>query len=157
MNIYIDGSASQLSAVAIGLGDFSCSVEERNNASWSAQPCDLSQYGYITLPDVALQHARMVAAAFKGKCDVWSNNGVALSKERPTNGLGRTFAIEAIYELDSSFKRLMRGRKVEIYQRDFPMSNSEICKRYRCSEGGSERWCFTRIGEKFLAIKMNLI
>ena len=157
VNIYIDGSASQLSAVAIGLGDFSCSVEERNNASWSAQPCDLSQYGYITLPDVALQHARMVAIAFEGKCDVWSNNGVALSKERPTNVLGRTFAIEAIYELDSSFKRLMRGRKVEIYQRDFPMSNSEICKRYRCSEGGSERWCFTRIGEKFLAIKMNLI
>ena len=157
VNIYIDGSASQLSAVAIGLGDFSCSVEERNNASWSAQPCDLSQYGYITLPDVALQHARMVAIAFEGKCDVWSNNGVALSKERPTDVLGRTFAIEAIYELDSSFKRLMRGRKVEIYQRDFPMSNSEICKRYRCSEGGSERWCFTRIGEKFLAIKMNLI
>ena len=157
VNIYINGTPSQLSAVAIGLGEFSCSVEERNNASWSAQPCDLSQYGYITLPDVALQHARMVAVAFDGKCDVWSNNGVALSKERPTNVLGRTFAIDAIYELDSSFKRLMRGRKVEIYQRDFPMSNSEICKRYRCSEGGSERWCFTRIGEKFLAIKMNLI
>ena len=157
VNIYIDGSASQLSAVAIGLGEFTCSVDERNGATWSAQPQDLAHYRYITLPDVALQHARMVAAAFKGKCDVWSNNGVALSKERPTNVLGRTFAIEAIYELDSSFKRLMRGRKVEIYQRDFPMSNSEICKRYRCSEGGSERWCFTRIGEKFLAIKMNLI
>jgi hypothetical protein len=157
VNIYIDGSDSQLSAVAIGIGEFSCSVEERNNARWSAQPSDLSQYRYITLPDVALQHSRMVAAAFEGKCDVWSNNGVALSVELPVDALGRTFAVEGIYELNSEFKRMMRGRKVEIYRRDFPMANAEICKRYRCSEGGTERWCFTRIGEKFLAIKMNTI
>lgn len=157
VNIYIDGSAPRLSAVAIGMSEFSCSVEERNSAKWSALPNDLSQYRYITLPDVALQHARMVATAFEGKCDVWSNNGVALSVEKPTNVLGRTFEVEAIYEIGNAFKRLMKGRKAEIYRRDFPMTNAEICKRYRCSEGGSERWCFTRIGEKFLAIKMNKI
>ena len=157
VNIYIDGSTPQLSAVAIGTGEFSCSVEERNQAKWSAQPADITQYRYITLPDVALQHSRMVAAAFEGKCDVWSNNGVALSVERPSEPLGRTFEVEGIYELNSEFKRMMRGRKVEIYRRDFPMANAEICKRYRCSEGGAERWCFTRIGEKFLAIKMNSI
>ena len=157
VNIYIDGSTPRLLAVAIGMSEFSCSVEERNSAKWSAQPNDLSQYRYITLPDVALQHARMVATAFEGKCDIWSNNGVALSVEKPTNVLGRTFEVEAIYEIDSAFKRLMKGRKAEIYRRDFPMANAEICKRYRCSEGGSERWCFTRIGEKFLAIKMNKI
>ena len=157
VNIYIDDSAPQLSAVAIGIGEFSCSVEERNNAKWSAQPADITQYRYITLPDVALQHSRMVAAAFEGECDVWSNNGVALSVERPSEPLGRTFEVEGIYELNSEFKRMMRGRKVEIYRRDFPMANAEICKRYRCSEGGAERWCFTRIGEKFLAIKMNSI
>ena len=157
VNIYIDGSTPRLLAVAIGMSEFSCSVEERNSAKWSAQPNDLSQYRYITLPDVALQHARMVATAFEGKCDIWSNNGVALSVEKPTNVLGRTFEVEAIYEIDSAFKRLMKGRKAEIYRRDFPMANAEICKHYRCSEGGSERWCFTRIGEKFLAIKMNKI
>ena len=157
VNIYIDDSAPQLSVVAIGIGEFSCSVEERNNAKWSAQPADITQYRYITLPDVALQHSRMVAAAFEGECDVWSNNGVALSVERPSEPLGRTFEVEGIYELNSEFKRMMRGRKVEIYRRDFPMANAEICKRYRCSEGGAERWCFTRIGEKFLAIKMNSI
>ena len=157
VNIYIDGSTPRLLAVAIGMSEFSCGVEERNSAKWSAQPNDLSQYRYITLPDVALQHARMVATAFEGKCDIWSNNGVALSVEKPTNVLGRTFEVEAIYEIDSAFKRLMKGRKAEIYRRDFPMANAEICKHYRCSEGGSERWCFTRIGEKFLAIKMNKI
>lgn len=155
VNIYIDGSSPRLTAVAIGIGEFSASVEERNAAKWSAEPNDLSQYRYITLPDVALQHARMVAVAFEGKCDVWSNNGIALSVEKPTNVLGRTFEVEAIYEIDSAFKKMMRGRKAEIYRRDFPMANSEICKRYRCSEGGSEKWCFTRIGDNYIAIKFN--
>ena len=157
VNIYIDGSAPRLTAIAIGIGEFSSSVEERNSAKWSAQPSDLSQYRYITLPDVALQHARMVAVAFEGKCDVWSNNGVALSVECPEGVLGRTFEVEAIYEIDSAFKRVIKGRKAEIYRRDFPMSNSEICKRYRCSEGGSERWCFTRIEDNYIAIKMNIL
>ena len=155
VNIYIDGSAPRLTAVAIGIGEFSASVEERNAAKWSAEPSDLAQYRYITLPDVALQHTRMVAVAFEGKCNVWSNNGVALSVEKPTSVLGRTFEVEAIYEIDNAFKRLMKGRKAEIYRRDFPMANTEICKRYRCSEGGSEKWCFTRIGENFIAIKFN--
>ena len=71
--------------------------------------------------------------------------------------MGRTFAVEAIYDIDSAFKRVMKGVKAEIYRRDFPLSNADICKRYRCSEGGSERWCFTRIGERLVAIKMNKI
>ena len=153
VNIYIDGSAPRLTAVAAGVGEFSASIEERNSAKWSAQPSDLAQYRYITLPDVALQHSRMVAVAFEGKCDVWSNNGVALSVEKSEGVLGRTFEVEAIYNLDSSFKRVIKGAKAEIYRRDFPMSNADICKRYRCSEGGKERWCFTRIGENFIAIK----
>ena len=153
VNIYIDGSSSQLKAVAIGIGEISCSVEERNAAKWSSQPTSLEQYRYVTLPDVALQHARMVAVAFEGRGDVWSNNGVALSVEKTEGMLGRTFAIEAIYDVDSAFKRVMKGVKAEIYRRDFPLSNSDICKRFRCSEGGAERWCFTRIGERLLAIK----
>ena len=157
VNIYIDGSAPRLTAVAVGIGEFSCSPDERNSAKWSAQPSDLSQYRYITLPDVALQHARMVAAAFEGRCDVWSNNGVALSVEKPEGVLGRTFEVEAIHSLDSAFKRVIKGVKAEIYRRDFPMANAEICKRYRCLEGGKEKWCFTRIGDNFIAIKMNKI
>lgn len=156
VNIYIDGSKqSQLMAVAVGIGDFSCSTEERSAAVWSGVPSDLSRYRYITLPDVSLQHARMVAAAFAGKCDVWSNNGIALSEERPEGVLGRVFEVETIFEVDSAFKRVMKGRKAEIYRRNFPLSNSEICRRFRCSEGGAEKWCFTRIGARLLAIKFS--
>lgn len=157
VNIYIDGSPSRLRSVAIGVGEVECSIEERNDARWSAQPSELAHYRYITLPDVALQHSRMVAVALGRLCDVWSNNGVALSVDMPTGALGRVFEVEAIYEIDGAFKKMMRGRKAEIYRRDFPMSNGEICKRYRCAEGGAERWCFTRIGERYVAIKMNKI
>jgi hypothetical protein len=156
VNIYLNGSdKQQLTAIAIGMGEFSCTAEERNSARWSEQPSDLSRYRYITLPDVALQHARMVAVAFDGKCDVWSNNGIALSEHAPEGVLGRVFEVESIYEIDSAFKKMMRGRKAEIYRRDFPMANGEICKRFRCSEGGTEKWCFTRIGTRLLAIKFN--
>jgi hypothetical protein len=156
VNIYIDGGAARLAAVAVGVGEVEFPYEERK-AAFSPMPESLDEYRYVVLPDVALQHTRLVAQALRGECDVWSNGGVALSREMPKGVLGRIFAVESICELDSAFKKMMRGRKVEIYRRDFPMSNGEICKRYRCSEGGSERWCFTRIGDRFLAIKMNTI
>ena len=152
VNIYIDGSAPRITAVAIGIGDYASSLDGRTG-KWSAHPADLARYRYLILPDVALQHTRMVASHFEGKADVWSNNGVALAEEMPEGVLGRVFKIEEIHEVDKSFKRVMQGRKADIYRRDFPLSNSEICKRYRCSEGGRENWCFTRIGDKLLAIK----
>ena len=156
VNIYIDGGAARLAAVAVGVGEVEFPYEERK-AAFSPMPESLDEYRYVVLPDVALQHTRLVAQALRGECDVWSNGGVALSREMPKGVLGRIFAVESICELDGAFKKMMRGRKVEIYRRDFPMSNGEICKRYRCSEGSSERWCFTRIGDGFLAIKMNTI
>ena len=156
VNIYIDGSAARLAAVAVGVGEVEYPYEERK-AAFSPMPESLDEYRYVVLSDVALQHTRLVAQALRGECDVWSNGGVALSREMPKGVLGRIFAVECICELDGAFKKMMRGRKVEIYRRDFPMSNGEICKRYRCSEGGSERWCFMRIGDRFLAIKMNTI
>ena len=156
VNIYIDGGAARLAAVAVGVGEVEFPYEERK-AAFSPMPESLDEYRYVVLPDVALQHTRLVAQALRGECDVWSNGGVALSREMPKGVLGRIFAVESICELDGAFKKMMRGRKVEIYRRDFPMSNGDICKRYRCSEGGSERWCFTRIGDRFLAIKMYTI
>lgn len=156
VNIYIgDTEPHTLTAVAIGMGEYSCRAEERGGAGWSGVPSDFSRYRYIVLPDVALQHTRMVATAFEGQCDVWSNGGVALSEMRPEGVLGRCFEVEAIYNIDNAFKRVVKGVKAEIYRRDFPMSNSEICKRYRCSEGGTEKWCFTTVGTNLLAIKFN--
>lgn len=157
VNIYIGGDEERLSAVAIGVGSFECSRAERDAAAWSELPIDLSQYRYVILADVALQHARMVAVAMQGKADVWSNGGVALSRDLSEGVIGRKFEIEEIHSVDKSFRRVVQGRRINIYRRNFPLSNTEICRRYRCTEGGTEQWCFTRIGERLVAIKMKMI
>ena len=49
---------------------------------------------------------------------------------------------------------LSDAEKIEIFRRDFPISNSDICRRFSVKEGAAEHWCFTRIGAKLLAIKI---
>ena len=115
----------------------------------------MSEYQYLTIPDVALVHSRLTAAAFAGKADIWSNNGVALSREYPEDVLGRVFKIEQIVDFGSKeLKKSLKGKKIEIFRRDFPHSNSEICKRFSVKEGAAERWCFTRICGAMYAIKI---
>lgn len=155
VNIYIDSSTPTLTATAIDIGSFSTKHSDLNSYSFAPIPTSFDSYHYITLPDVALVHSRLTAAAFAGKADVWSNSGVALSKTKPEGVVGRTFAIEAIYELGSKeLKKRLKGQRIEIFRRDFPLSNSEICRKFSVKEGAESRWCFTRIGNRLLAIEM---
>lgn len=155
VNIYVDGKAPTISAVAVGVGKFEVESSRIAEFGFADAVADLPEYQYLIIPDVALVHSRLVAAAFAGKADVWSNNGVALSREYPENVLGRVFTIEAIYDFGSKeLKKALKGKKIEIYRRDFPNSNNDICRRFSVKEGAAERWCFTRIGGKMLAIKI---
>ena len=155
VNIYIDGSTPTLVATAVGLGSFAIERDQFDSYTFAALPDSLEHYRYLTLPDVALVHSRLTAAAFSGKADVWSNNGVALSVERPEGLLGRTFAIGAIYDIGSKeLKRHLKGSRIEILRRDFPLSNGEICRKFGVKEGGDERWCFTTIGTKRFALQL---
>lgn len=153
VNIYLGGTTARLAAVAVGVGEVEYSYEERK-ALFSPLPERLDDYRYMVLPDVALQHTRLVARAFCGVCDVWSNGGVALAREVPKGAMGRIAEIVAIHRADKALKRRLRGRKVEIYRRDFQTSNGEICRRFGCREGGVERWCFTRIGGVEYAVEI---
>ena len=153
VNIYIDGQPPRIAAVAVGVGEVEYPYEERK-ADFSSGVDTLDDYRYLVLPDVALQHTRLVARALRGVCDVWSNGGVGLAQTLPQGAMGRVAEIVAIHRADKSLKRLLRGRKVEIYRRDFPISNGEICRRFGCREGGVERWCFTRIGGVEYAVEM---
>lgn len=155
VNIYVDGKAPTLSAAAVGMGRFEVERGVAEVATFADMPIDLADYQYLIIPDVALVHSRLTAAAFAGKADVWSNNGVALSREYPENVLGRIFRIEQIFDFGSKeLKKLLKGKKIEIFRRDFPFANNEICRRFSVKEGAAERWCFTRIGGKLLAIKI---
>lgn len=155
VNIYVDGKKPTHSAVAVGVGKFEVESSRIAEFSFADAVADLSEYQYLIIPDVALVHSRLTAAAFAGKADIWSNNGVALSREYPENVLGRVFKIEQIADFgNKELKKSLKGKKIEIFRRDFPHTNSEICKRFSIKEGAAERWCFTRICGALLAIKI---
>lgn len=155
VNIYIEGREPQLTATAIGVGSFTTEQKSLESYNFASLPTSFDSYRYITLPDVTLVHSRLTAAAFTGKADVWSNSGVALSIEPQQDVVGRTFGIDAIYEIgNKELKKILKGQRIEIFRRDFPLSNSEICRKFSVKEGADSRWCFTRIGGKLLAIKM---
>ena len=154
VNIYIDGSPSTIAAVAIGtdgaVSEFAAPYP--TEARWCSEAREIVEYGYLTLPDAALQHSRLVAAAFAGKADVWSDNSVALSVQKPECVLGRTFAIaEALPFGEKALRKRLKGSRIEIIQRDFPLTNSALCARLGVREGGTEQWCFARIGGKAFA------
>ena len=155
VNIYVDGKQPTHSAVAVGVGKFEVESSRISEFGFADAVADLSEYQYLTIPDVALVHSRLTAAAFAGKADIWSNNGVALSREYPEDVLGRVFKIEQIVDFGSKeLKKSLKGKKIEIFRRDFPHSNSEICKRFSVKEGAAERWCFTRLCGAMYAIKI---
>ena len=154
VNIYLGAEASSsVSAVAIGQGEVKASAQ--HEARWSEAPSQMEQYRYLILPDVAIQHARLVADMVDGKADVWSNKGVALATQLPEGILGRVFEIEAIHTFDPKLlKRKLKKQRIEILKRDFALSNSEIAKRLGVKEGGDARWCFTTICRKMFAIEL---
>jgi hypothetical protein len=155
VNIYVGDTTPTLSAVAVGQGRFEIEQSRVAEADFALPPTSFDGYNYLIIPDVALVHSRLSAAAFDGKADIWSANGVALSADMPNNVLGRIFEIEKIYDFGSKeLKRALKGKRVEIFRRDFPLSNSEICKKFSVKEGAAERWCFTQIGGKRLSIKI---
>ena len=155
VNIYIDGTMPTLAAEAVGLGRVEIPLAESGDYTLSEPPTNLDEYRYIILPDVALQHSRLTAVAFAGKADVWSTTGIALAKEAPEGVLGRVFEIGEVLDFgDKRAKKMLRGAKVEVYRRDMPMSNGELCRRFGIREGGEQRWCFTKIGTRSVAIEM---
>lgn len=157
VNIYTDCAEPTVAAVAI---DADGTTKEfaapyPTETRWRGTVREIADYRYLTLPDAALQHSRLVAAAFAGKADVWSDNSVALSVEKPEGVLGRTFAIaEAVPFNEKALRRRLKGLRIEILQRDFPLSNSALCARLGIREGGTERWCFARVGGKGFAFKL---
>ena len=158
VNIYIDGEPPVRAAEALGIGRFEVEAARVGEAEVAPLPSDLAHYRYLTLPDVALQHARLTVDAFAGVADVWSRSGVALSVDMPTGVLGRTFAIGEVLSFEPKrLKKRFKGERMDILRRDFPMSNAEIAARLGVKEGGTQQWCFTRVGEKLFAIELKKV
>ena len=145
VNIYIDGQGARLAAEAVGRERVEYAREEVVDS-----PCEgefeAEEYRYLIVPDVALQKARLVQHALRGKADVWSNNSFGFAREKVEGILGRVEEIERIEKFDpKALKRELRGVGVDILVREFPMSVDQVRQRTGMRSGAQRRIALTRI------------
>lgn len=145
VNIYIDGRGARIVAEAVGRERVEYAREEVVDS-----PCEgefeAEEYRYLIIPDVALQKARLVQHALRGKADVWSNNSFGFAREKVEGVLGRVEEIERIEKFDpKALKRELRGVGVDILVREFPMSVDQVRQRTGMRSGAQRRIALTRI------------
>lgn len=152
--IYVGGdSGGDVTATALGLGCYTAkSTEKTVLVTPEFKP---ENYRWLVQPDVALQKCRLARVHLANKADIWSENGYGFAVERPEGLLARVYEIERIEPFDPKrLKREMKGRKVQILKRDFPLSTERLIAQTGLKEGGGERIAFTTIGSNFLAIRL---
>lgn len=145
VNIYIDGRGAHIVAEAVGRERVEYARKEVVDS-----PCEgefeAEEYHYLIVPDVALQKARLVQHALRGKADVWSNNSFGFAREKVEGVLGRVEEIERIEKFDpKALKRELRGVGVDILVREFPMSVDQVRQRTGMRSGAQRRIALTRI------------
>lgn len=151
--IYVDGDEPRLVAEAVGIGRYEVSRDEALKATLSSHDFAAEEYRYLIVPDVALQKARLVAAALNGKADIWSNNSFGFARQKPEEVLGRTEKIVSVEEYDSkALRRKLKGKGVDIMMRDFPTPLDEVRRKCGLRSGNTHRIALTRIGGKCYTI-----
>ncbi|MFI3318545.1 MAG: SAM-dependent methyltransferase [Rikenellaceae bacterium] len=150
--IYTGAESPSLSAVAVGRGECRYPISEIDNTP-CLEPFVAERYGWLVIPDVALQKSRLACHALRGVADIFSNNGFGFAESEPVGVIGRYEAIDKVvsYEPKVLIKEL-RGEGVEILKRDFPLETRQILSQLKIREGGRRRIAFTKIGDRLLAI-----
>ena len=158
--IYADGREPMLAAEAIGRGREEVSLSEleqfvAERKELAAEDFAFEEYQYLVVPDVALQKARLVEWALRGKADVWSNNSFGFARTMPCDVVGRVMKIREIYPYDiKQLKRRFKGEGVDILLRDFPVGVDELRRRASMRSGGKHRLAMTRIGGKLYVVEL---
>ncbi|MBO7195004.1 MAG: class I SAM-dependent methyltransferase [Alistipes sp.] len=150
--IYTPHQTPTLVAEAIGRGRYEVPRSDIDNTP-TTEEFTPDDYHYLVIPDVALQKARLVVHALRGKADVWSNNSFGFARYFPHDILARTVEIDHIAIFDiKALKRELKGKGVDIIMRDFPMSIEELRKRCSMRGGNEKRIALTRIAGKSYTI-----
>ena len=150
--IYTPCDSPKLVAEAIGRGRYEAVRHEVDNSP-TADTFSADEYRYLIIPDVALQKARLVMHALRGKADVWSNLSFGFARELPHDIVARVAEIDHIAPFDvKALKRDLKGKKVDIILRDFQMSVDELRKRCSMLPGDEKKIALTRIAGKSYTI-----
>ena len=152
--IYISRNEKQtITATALGIGGY---TEQRGASKEPALPeFHGEEYRWLVQPDVALQKCRLARRHLADKADIWSENGYGFAIERPDEVVGRIYEIDRIEPFDpKALKRELKGKKVQILKRDFPLATERLMAMTGLKEGGSSRMAFTTVEGKFLVIRL---
>lgn len=151
--IYVgEGISHRLTATALGLGSYSTT---RPQTPPQPEVFRNEAYRWLIVPDVALQKARLVRQALDSVADVWSENGFGFAVERPEGVLGRVLEIERIEKFDpKGLKKSLKGKRVELLKRDFPLSVEELQHRLGVRSGSEKRLAFTNSANEFWTIHL---
>lgn len=152
--VYADGREPRITATALGLGSFGLPRCEAVNAPCT-EPFEPGRYGWLVVPDVALQKARLTLSHLRGKADAWSNNSFAFARERPEGVLGRVLPIERVEPYDpKALRRELRGEGVDMLCREFPFSVDEVRRRTGMRSGDAHRLALTRIAGRCWTVRI---
>ena len=92
---------------------------------------------------------------WRGKADIWSENGYGFAAEEPQEVIGKVFAVESIEPYDPRrLKRSLKGAGAELMKRDFPFGAEELARRLGVHAGADVRLAFTKIGNGFWAVRL---
>lgn len=150
--IYADGREPALAAEAVGRGRVEV-LRRDLSAATKPERFAAEEYGWLIVPDVALQKARLVRHALGAVADVWSENSFAFARLKPEGVLGRAEQIERIEPFDvKALKRELKGVGVDILVRDFPMGVDEVRRRTGARSGSKRRLALTRVEGKSYTI-----
>ena len=150
-----------ISAAAVGKGIFKITRSELE-ALEVPQLSDeeirraVAEAGYLIVPDVALQKARLVRRCLSGVATVVSENGFAFASEPPCGDvLGRVLAIGSVERYEPRrLHRELKGSRAEILLRDVPLTALQIRKAAGLREGGDLRLAVTSAGGEIWVIRL---
>lgn len=152
VNIYADGREPMLAAEAVGRARVEYLRSEVDDT-----PCEgefaAEEYSWLIVPDVALQKARLAVHALREKADIWSNNSFAFARVEPEGVVGRVEPIERIEVFDiKQLKKSLKGRKVDIILRDFPIGVDEFRRKTGTKSGSEVRLALTKVNGKLYTV-----
>ena len=152
VNIYADGREPMLAAEAVGRARVEYLRSEVDDTACEGE-FTAEEYGWLIVPDVALQKARLALHALREKADIWSNNSFAFARVEPKEVLGRVEQIERIEVFDiKQLKKSLKGRKVDIILRDFPMGVDEFRRKTGTKSGSEVRLALTKVNGKLYTV-----
>lgn len=152
--VYADGSEPEIVAEAVGRGRFAVPYGTPSPAL--PERFEPSRCRWLALPDVALRKARLARLRLAGKADIWSENGFGFAADPFEDPLVRLLPVERIEPFDPRrLKRELKGRRIEILKRDFPIGQEELMRRLGVRSGDDLRLAFTRIGSDYWVLFIN--